>query len=441
MLDQVMLRSQRVVLENEVRQATIVIEGGVIVSIESGHHPGAVDVGNAAIIPGAIDPHVHLNEPGRTDWEGFETGTRAAAAGGITTLCDMPLNSSPVTTNVAALRAKQQAAQGKLSVEVGFHAGVVPGNAAEIEPLLQVGVLGVKAFLCHSGIDDFPNVGEADLQKVMPLLAHYDVPLLAHAEIAEPAYRIQNGRSYKDYLRSRPPEFERQAIEMLIRLAKQTGCKVHIVHLADAGSIPMLREARAGGLPITVETCPHYLCFAAEEIPEGATQFKCAPPIRDRDNREKLWQGLKDGDIDLIASDHSPCPPEMKQLDTGRFDLAWGGVSSLQLGLQVIHSEAIARGFQLTDVMRWMCTEPAKLLGLRRGLAVGMPANLVVFDEQAQWTIDAAELYHRHRVTPYDGRQVQGQVKQTYVHGRLYKTTGSRPEGELLISRRDKMKP
>ncbi len=260
---------------------------------------------------------------------------------------------------------------------------------------------------------------------------------MAHAEIAEPAYPILNGRSYQDYLRSRPPEFERKAIAMLIQLAEQTGCHVHVVHLADAGSIPMLREARASGLPISVETCPHYLYFAAEEIPDGATQFKCAPPIRDRDNCERLWQGLKDGDIDLIASDHSPCPPHMKQLETGRFDLAWGGISSLQLGLSVIHSEAISRGFALTDVVRWMCTEPAKLLGLQRGLAVGLPANLVVFNEHASWRVDASQLYHRHGVTPYEGVRVQGQVRQTYIHGQLVNAADPPVHGERLLVRRD----
>lgn len=413
----IVLQSHRVVVDGSIQPAAIVIQGERILEVSSYGHPDAVDVGQSLILPGMVDSHVHLNEPGRTEWEGMATGTAAAAAGGITTLCDMPLNSSPVTTTVAALVEKRSAATGKLSVDIGFHGGVVPGNQPHIVELLDAGVLGIKAFLCHSGIDDFPNVGERELREVMPLLAERGVPLLAHAEIAESAVTMSDPRRYLDYLNTRPTSFEREAIELLIDLCKQTGCPVHIVHLADAGSVPMLRSARASGLPITVETCPHYLVFAADEIPDGATMYKCAPPIRDRENREALWDAIREGVIDMIASDHSPCPPSMKSLDTGRFDQAWGGISSLQLGLPVIWAEASKRGFAITDVVRWMSREPAKLLGLSRKIAPGEQADLIIFDDDSPWVVDGQALLHRHKVTPYDGRLVRGIVQQTFLRG------------------------
>jgi len=376
-------------------------------------------VGDAAILPGLVDPHVHLNEPGRTQWEGMMTGTAAAAAGGITTLCDMPLNSAPVTTSLYALELKRAAAVGKLSMDIGFHGGIVPDNVDQVETLVDAGVLGIKAFLCHSGIDDFPNVGERELRAIMPLLAQRQIPLLVHAEIAAPVSLMENPRRYADYLRSRPPSFEREAIAMLIDLARETGCHVHIVHLADAGCVPVLKAARAEGLSISVETCPHYLVFSAEQIPEGATMFKCAPPIREEANRQALWDALADGVIDLIASDHSPCPPSMKSLDEGRFDQAWGGISSLQVGLPAVWEEASKRGFELCDVVRWMSAEPAKLLGLSRSISVGERADFVVFDDKQEWVIDGAQLMHRHKVTPYHGRTVRGLVLKTFVRGEL----------------------
>jgi allantoinase len=413
----IVIQGQRVVFEDRIEPAALVIQDGIFTEIVSYGQPEAIDVGEAAILPGLVDPHVHLNEPGRTEWEGMATGTTAAAWGGITTLCDMPLNSSPVTTSLDALQQKRLAASGKLSMDVGFHGGIVPGNVREIESLLDAGVLGIKAFLCHSGIDDFPDVGEKELREIMPQLAARGVPLLAHAEIAKPIAAMNDPRRYADYLASRPPSFEREAIAMLIQLCRETQCPVHIVHLADAGSVPMLREAKAAGLPLTVETCPHYLTFVAEEIPDGATEFKCAPPIRNHENREGLWSALQEGVIDLIASDHSPCPPTMKSLDTGRFDQAWGGISSLQVGLPVIWTQANFRGFGLTDIVRWMSREPAHLLGLHRSLKVGCPADLVIFDAATSWVVDGEMLYHRHKVTPYDRRLVRGLVRQTLVRG------------------------
>jgi allantoinase len=430
------LQSRRVVIEKQVVPASLIIDGEVIVEITEYGRAGdgqakVVDCGDMAILPGMVDPHVHLNEPGRTIWEGFASGTAASAAGGITTLCDMPLNSSPVTTSVAAFGEKKLASQGQLSIDVGFHGGIVPDNLHEMEGLLAAGVLGVKAFLCHSGIDDFPNVGEKQLREAMPILAAHGVPLLAHAEIATAMPPLQHPRRYADYLRSRPPSFERDAIEMMIGLCEETTCHVHIVHLADAGSVAMLAAARARGLPITVETCPHYLCFTAEEIPDGATMFKCAPPIRNEENREGLWAALTSGVIDMIASDHSPCPPEMKSLDDGRFDQAWGGISSLQVGLSAIWAEASRRGFGLSDLVRWMSREPAKLLGLDRKIAVGQRADLIVFDDRHQWVVDGAALLHRHKVTPYHGRSVLGLVRQTYLRGQV----ASPGRGRLIAGR------
>ncbi len=408
------------------RPATVRIEGERIAAI------GPFDPGTGpvvpALLPGLVDPHVHLNEPGRTEWEGFETGTAAAAAGGVTTLVDMPLNSSPVTTTVQALEAKRAAAAEKLSVDVGLYAGLVPGNAEQIEPLLEAGVLGVKAFLCHSGIDEFPAATERELRAAMPLLAKHGLPLLAHAEIASPMPAMNDPMRYADYLASRPKAFERTAIEQMIGLCRETGCRTHIVHLADADCLPLLIDAKAEGLPLTVETCPHYLAFCAEEIPDGATQYKCAPPIRDAANRDRLWQGLADGVIDFIASDHSPCPPELKRLDTGRFDEAWGGISSLQLTLPIVWTEAERRGHTLAEVAAWLSHRPAELVGVEAGIRAGKPANFVAFDPEAEFVVTGEQLHHRHKLTPYEGRSLRARVETTYLRGK----PASKGRGRLL---------
>ncbi|QDS97106.1 allantoinase AllB [Adhaeretor mobilis] len=418
------LRSHRVVLPEGERPASVTVRDGKIADIgEYESHRsedfGGEDLGNLTILPGLIDPHVHLNEPGRTEWEGFATGTAAAAAGGVTTLVDMPLNSTPVTTTAEALQIKRAVAEGKLHTDVGFHAGLVPGNESEIEVLIDAGVLGVKAFLCHSGIDDFPAATERELRAVMPLLAERNVPLLVHAELVSPTPAMENPRRYTDYLATRPPQFEREAIAMMISLCRETGCRTHIVHLADAGSVPMLREARREGLPLTIETCPHYLTFAAEEIPDGATQYKCAPPIRDAANREALWEALAEGVIDFITTDHSPCAPEMKHQESGRFDLAWGGISSLQLTLPIIWTEASKRGHTLAEVVNWLCHKPAELVGLESGIQVAAAANLVVFDLAAEFIVHGEQLHHRHPLTPYEGRTLQGVLQRTYLRGEL----------------------
>lgn len=415
--DAITLSSQRVVFADGVRPATLTIRDGQIAAIEAYSSDVDIDYGDVAILPGVVDVHVHFNEPGRTEWEGFETGTAAAAAGGVTLAVDMPLNSSPVTTTAQALQAKRQAASGKLSTDVGFYGGLVPGSETNVAELLNAGVLGMKAFLCHSGIDEFPAATERELRAAMPALAERGAPLLAHAELVTPVPAMHAPWRYAEYLASRPPKFERDAIEMLIRLCRETGCRTHVVHLADAGSLPMLRAAREEGLPLTVETCSHYLYFASESIPDGACQFKCAPPIRDSGNRELLWQALEVGDIDFVTSDHSPCPPTDKFLDVGRFDQAWGGISSVQLTLPVVWTMAKQRGIGLERVAEWLSAAPSRFIGRPAGIEVGAEANLVAFDTEAAFTVCGSELLHRHPVTPYEGEVLTGVVKATYLRG------------------------
>lgn len=411
---ELVIQSSRVLTTTGERSAALHLVEGKIAKIE----PCGDCESHLTVLPGLVDTHVHLNEPGNTEWEGFATGTAAAAAGGITTLVDMPLNSLPVTTTLTALEAKRKAAADQLSVDVGFYAGLVPGNAAQLRLLLDAEVLGVKAFLCPSGIDEFPAATERELREAMPLLADRGALLLVHAEQVSLADSPSDPRRYDDYLRTRPPRFERDAIGLLIDLCRETGCRTHVVHLADAGSLPMIAAARTEGLPLTVETCPHYLTFCAEEIAAGDTRFKCAPPIRDAANREALWEGLSEGVIDFIASDHSPCPPTMKSLDSGRFDEAWGGISSLQLMLPVVWTEAARRGHSLSRVVDWLCHRPAKLVGLDAGIRVGAPANLILFDPNAEHIVQCEQLTHRHKVTPYEGRRLRGDVKATYLRGK-----------------------
>jgi allantoinase len=382
-----------------------------------------VDVGDLLIMPGVVDTHVHVNEPGRTDWEGFATATRAAALGGITTLLDMPLNSIPATTTVAALEAKREAARNRTHVNVEYIGGVVPGNADQLEPLVNAGVRAFKCFLSPSGVDEFPHVTEADLRLALPILAKLDAPLMVHAE--DPALLCDttgmSSSAYRDYVSSRPPEAERSAIAMLVGLVEQFGARVHIVHLSSASSLEIVEDARRSRLPITVETCPHYLTFSSEEVPDGATEYKCAPPIRDRAEREALWRALIAGKIDLVASDHSPCPPQLKNTG-GDFFAAWGGIASLQLSLSAVWTGARERGASLEQLARWMCEGPAKLANLdaRKGrIAEGYDADLVVLDPDASFVVDAATLAHRHKVTPYHGRTLYGVVRSTYVAGVL----------------------
>jgi allantoinase len=447
------IRSQCVITPDGAGPATVVIRSEKIVAVLP---PGQVplecpveDVGQRALLPGLVDTHVHINEPGRTEWEGFATATRAAAAGGLTTLVDMPLNSSPVTTTPAAFRQKLAAAEGKVWVDCGFYGGIVPDNAGQLESLLGTGVLGLKAFLCPSGIDEFPNVTERNLHAAMPRIAGSGLPLLVHAELMSPtssdseALRPSDARSYQAYLASRPRAWEHTAIRLLIGLCREYGCRVHIVHLSAADALPLLSEARAAGLPLTVETCPHYLFFAAEEIADGDPRFKCAPPIRERENQKRLWQGLRTGLIDTIGSDHSPAPPEMKELGTGDLQRAWGGIASLQLALPAVWSQARQRGFTVSDVVNWMCRAPAGLVGLagRKGaIAPGYDADLVVFNPEVSFTVESANLQHRHKITPYEGQTLYGKIETTILRGQKIYELGkvvATPSGQMILHGRD----
>ena len=418
------IRSTRVVLSSGVQPATVFIRDARIdrVVVEGSPTGGIHDVGDFVVMPGIVDTHVHVNEPGRTEWEGFDTATRAAAAGGVTTIVDMPLNSVPATTTRLALEAKRSAAR-TAHVEVLFWGGVVPGNAGELEALVDAGVPGFKCFLSPSGVAEFACVEEGDLRGALPILQRRGRPLLAHAEWPAALKPIPAGgdpRTYATWMASRPPDAEVDAIAILIALAREFGTHIHIVHLAAAEAIPMLRAAREEGLPITVETCPHYLTFCAEEIPDGATLFKCAPPIRGRANREALWQALADGDIDLIATDHSPCPLPMKT--EGDFIRAWGGIAALELGLAAVWTGASARGLPLERIAQWLSEAPARLAGLssRKGsIAAGKDADLVVWDPDAAFDVDERRLHQRHKRTPYAGLTLRGRVIETHAKGRV----------------------
>ena len=419
--------SKRVVLPDGETAADLWIDNGVIERIvrrgqsPPGDDDGATegwtihDFADAVILPGLVDTHVHLNQPGRTEWEGMVSGTAAARAGGITTLVDMPLNSSPVTTTVDQLRCKQSLAGKLSSVELWFHAGVVPESAGRVGEMIAAGAVGAKAFLCDSGIDEFPAADDQTLRVAMPILAECGAPLLVHAERTHPVPGGRTGPSYADYLASRPPSFERSAIAEMIDRCRDTGCRVHIVHVADAGSLGMIASAKAEGLPITAETCPHYLFFDADQIGEGQTQFKCAPPIRDRANADGLWRGLIEGTLDMIVSDHSPCPPSMKQTG-GDFATAWGGIASLQWSLPIVWTMARRRGVDLSTVARWMSSAPATLVGLDRGIREGGMARLTVFDPDASWTANVDRWHHRHPVSPYDGGELWGRVVATITN-------------------------
>lgn len=447
---ELVIRGRRVVTEHGVGPASVHVTRGYIssISIFEDVPEGAelVEAFDSIVMPGLVDTHVHVNEPGRTDWEGFETATRAAAAGGVTTIVDMPLNSIPATTTPEAFDAKLKAATGKLHVDTAFWGGVVPGNTSELAKLWEAGVVGFKCFLIHSGVDEFPNVTEKDLLEAMPELARLGALLIVHAEVPGPVEACCQSaseapaRSYETFLRSRPRKAENEAIATMIRLVRETGCRVHVVHHSSADALPMLRQAKSFGLPITAETCPHYLHFAAEEIPDGATEFKCCPPIRERENREHLWDALRDGTIDFVVSDHSPCPPEMKLPNEGDFMNAWGGISSLQLRLPIMWTEAIGRGFAIEDLVRWLCREPAREVGLKiKGtIKDGYDADIVIWNPDREFKVEPAMLHHRHKLTPYNGEVLRGVVEKTFLRGQMVYDDGRffGPYGALLLPER-----
>jgi len=419
------LRSRRVVLPDGERPAAVVVRDGRIEAVEP-YATAGEDLEDLALLPGLVDTHVHVNEPGRTEWEGFATATRAAAAGGVTTIVDMPLNSIPPTVDTDALAAKRAAAEGRCHVDVGFWGGAVPGNAGALPALHAAGVFGFKAFLVDSGVPEFPPLDAAGLAQAMRAV---DALFVVHAEDPARLAAAPASRRYADFVASRPPAAEESAVALAIRAAGETGARAHILHASAAEPLARLADARRAGARVSAETCPHYLALAAEEVPDGATEYKCCPPIRSAGNRDRLWAALAAGLIDCVVSDHSPCPPDLKR---GDFAAAWGGIASVQLGLRVVWTEAARRGHGLSDVVRWMARGPAELVGLagKGRIEAGADADLVAFDPDAWAAVDPAELHHRHPVTPYAGRTLRGSVVRTWLRGQV--VDGATPRGRLL---------
>jgi allantoinase len=431
------IRADRAVTDTGERPAAVVVDGERIEAVLGRGAPVNADrelvlAADEVLLPGLVDTHVHVNEPGRTEWEGFASATRAAAAGGVTTLIDMPLNSLPPTTDAEALAVKRKAADGQCAVDVGFWGGAVPGNLAELPALHRAGVFGFKCFLLPSGVDEFPPLNPAELVAALRHTAADNALMIVHAE--DPGLVTDaHGRRYADFLASRPRAAEDTAIAGLLELARQTGARVHVLHLSSADALPMIAEAKAAGLPITAETCPHYLALSAEEVPDGDTRFKCCPPVRESGNRDALWRGLAEGTIDAVVSDHSPSTADLKRLDTGDFGAAWGGIASLQLGLPVVWSQARERGHGLADVVRWMAGNTATLAGLatKGRIAAGADADLVVFAPDQSFTVDPGRLHHRNPVTPYAGRTLNGVVRRTWLRGQPI-DLDAEPRGRLL---------
>lgn len=440
MAAELVVAGEKIVTPEGIRPAAIIIEGGRIAAVVNRDAaPAGVpgfDAGPLPVMPGLVDAHVHVNEPGRAEWEGFATATQAALSGGVTTIVDMPLNSIPVTTSVQAFEFKWEAAQGQCHTDTAFWGGIVPGNADQLKGMVEDGVCGFKCFLIHSGIDEFPAVGEEDLRRALPILKELGVPLLVHAELETEAPPC--GPTYPEFLASRPPSWELGAVELMIKLCREFKTAVHIVHLSAAEALPLIAEAKAEGLPLTVETCPHYLTFAAEQVPQGRTDYKCAPPIREAANREALWQGLIQGSIDLVVSDHSPCAPQLKLMEEGDFSRAWGGISSVQLGFPAVWTEALKRGVGLEQVSCWMSERPAALAGLskRKGrIAKGCDADLAVMDVDAQFFVEPKIIRHKHKLTPYMGRALRGGTAAVFLRGERVYFDGvfdKGPAGELL---------
>jgi len=444
---QTAIYSKNVVLPEETAPATVIMEDGRISSIVKDKAPAQMgltvaDYGELFVMPGLIDCHVHINEPGRADWEGFETATQAAAAGGITLLVDMPLNSSPVTVSVEAFHEKLRATDGKLSVHCGFWGGIVPGNNNQILPMIKAGVLGFKTFLCHSGIDDFPDISLEELEKSLPILADYGCPLLVHSEMEskhEGQHELSaNPYSYKTWLNSRPASWENEAIRSLIKLCRKYKVRTHIVHLSSAGALDMIRSAKDEGLPLTVETCPHYLYFAAEDIPDKNTRFKCAPPIRERENNRLLWEAVKDNTIDFIVSDHSPAPLELKELESGNLSKAWGGIASLQFTLSAVCTKVLKDNISPAFISQWMSSRVADFLKLpsKGRIAQGADADLVVWNPYEKSRTEPSMIRFRHKISPYEGEILDGVVEETYVGGEIVYQRGEKNnsrKGQIIL--------
>ncbi|MEI5097755.1 allantoinase AllB [Streptomyces sp. PmtG] len=438
---ELVLRSTRVITPEGPRAASVAVSGGTIVAVRPYHmpvEPGArvEDVGDHALLPGLVDTHVHVNDPGRTAWEGFWTATRAAAAGGITTLVDMPLNSLPPTTTVDHLHMKRGVARPKAHIDVGFWGGALPDNVKHLRPLHDAGVYGFKCFLSPSGVEEFPELNQDQLAAAMGEIAGFGGLLIVHAEDPHElaAAPVKSGPRYADFLATRPRASEDTAIEGLIALARRIGARVHVLHLSSGDALPLIAAAKRDGVPLTVETCPHYLTLTAEEVPDGASEFKCCPPIREAANQDLLWQALADGTIDCVVTDHSPSTADLKTAD---FATAWGGISGLQLSLPAMWTAARARGYGLEDVVRWMAANTARLVGLegRKGaIAPGRDADFVVLAPDETFTVDPARLQHRNRVTAYAGKTLSGVVRSTWLRGQRIVSDGefSAPSGLLL---------
>ncbi|MEE2917790.1 MAG: allantoinase AllB [Candidatus Neomarinimicrobiota bacterium] len=436
--------SHRVLTPKGERPAAILIQEEKIMDVVSiSEIPSdcpVEDMKNDVVMPGLVDTHVHINEPGRTDWEGFETATKAAAAGGITTLVDMPLNCIPVTTTVDALNEKIAATKNQLWVDCGFYGGLIPDNLQDIESLADAGVLGFKAFLSHSGIDEFPNINEKHLREALPIFANKGIPILVHAELENGAIQSEDHSTYKSFQDSRPKSWENNAVKLLIQLSKEFDARIHIVHLSSADILAEIAQTRNDGYPISVETCPHYLHFSSEHISDGDTRFKCAPPIWESDNKEKLWSGLENGLINFITSDHSPCTAELKNLEVGDFEKAWGGISSIQFTLPVIWTECKTRGYSMDQLINWMSKQPAKFIGKdqQKGqISPGFDADLVCWNPDEKYIIQKEAIHHKNKLTPYEGESLYGVVNATFLRGQKVYENGEflgNPTGKTILN-------
>lgn len=445
---QAILKSKNILTPSGILDGYIFMSNGKITKVTtdlSGEENGlpVEDVGANIIMPGVIDPHVHINEPGRTEWEGFDTATKAAAAGGITTLIEMPLNSSPVTTTKSNFQIKLNAAKNKLHVNCGFWGGVVPSNEKDLESLLESGVFGLKAFLTHSGIHDFPDANADHLRKALLILKKYNRPLLVHCEVDSIHNDLklleEKPQSYLAYLKSRPKSWENNAIKLVIDLCRETGGHVHIVHVSSAESLVQIKNAKKEGLPLTAETAQHYLFFNAEEIPDGATSYKCAPPIREMKNNNELWDALSSGVLDFIATDHSPAPPELKEIESGNFKKAWGGIAGLQFALSSTWTKSRERNIPLQQILKWLCENPAKFIQLEKSkgkIEPGFDADLAVWNPDKTFIVEKKNIYHRHKITPYLDKELYGEIKQTFINGKKVFDRGSflnLNEGKTLL--------